>query len=824
MRTESVIFIAIIAFAAVLRFAGLSQGESDFVPAGASGVEAYYHFHPDEETLVRAALRLQSLFEPPLTAYGTLPMLLARGVLAACGLFYDGPLEVGGGSRAFVIQTLRFFSALCSLATVAVVFYIGRRYWSFGVGALAALFIALAPIAIQQGHFYTVDGVFTLLALAVLGFALQAVAAERRGLLVVAGVLVGLAGATRLNGLLLGAVVALALLLGRDLDWRNAIARLKRPDLWLAGLAALVTLLLLEPYLVTQPEILLRDDWSDDFGYSLKVARGEVMRPWSMVDMHTVPFLHYWTDLWPQAVGWPLTVLFVLGFAYALWRREWAGLVIASWCGCYFLTIGGLHTKHVRYLLPMLPGLSLLAAALGVELYRRWQWKGGVVTGVVALYTMAYGIAFAGIYRVEDSRIQAARWIFAEVPSGQNIGLETGGFSVQGLIDGQRYGKHFINSSRLFSTRGYMTCATELDYLQGQLDEAHYVAITDVNRYRQYAAVPVHFPVLHDFYTKLVAGELGFAPAARFKVYPTFLGMRFGGDWAEPSFYGYDHPAVHVLRRTDKVDAVWAEWRAALLVDPRCADGALAAVAAALASDDLARAETLMREIATGYPDMRLASLLAADLHGRLDRPAQVQQALGRYTWGYEDRSHSAQLLPWAAGVSLVDLGLLDLARTALEDGANKRSFIRSDYKKMMAKSYASIASDLVRREERALGAEIYELAALIDPHPFFYNELAELALRQARWQEALAWWDTSLELAADQVNILRLAGRTAYQHERYPQALDLLMRAVELDQGLSLAQQRADYAALAAAAEQVGEVVRAAELRGRADGVGGRE
>ena len=157
-------------------------------------------------------------------------------------------------------------------------------------------------------------------------------------------------------------------------------------------LAALVTPLLLQPYLVTKPEILQRTDFSDDFGYSLQVAR------------------------------------------------------------------------------------------------------------------------------VEDSRIQAARWIFAEVPSGQNIGVETGAFSVQGLIDSQRYGKHFIGSSRLFSTRGYLTCATGVDYLRGRLSDVHYVAITDVNRYRQYAAVAVLFPVLHDFYRKLVAGELGFAPSARWAV------------------------------------------------------------------------------------------------------------------------------------------------------------------------------------------------------------------------------------------------------------------------------------------------------------------
>ena len=114
------------------------------------------------------------------------------------------------------------------------------------------------------------------MALAALGLGFQAVATQRRGLLVVAGVLVGLVGATRLNGLLLGAMVVLAFLLGRDLDWRGVAAGFKRPDLWFAGLAALVTLLLLQPYLVTQSEIMQRTDFSDNFGYSLQVARGTI--------------------------------------------------------------------------------------------------------------------------------------------------------------------------------------------------------------------------------------------------------------------------------------------------------------------------------------------------------------------------------------------------------------------------------------------------------------------------------------------------------------------------------------------------------------------
>ena len=80
-------------------------------------------------------------------------MFFGRGVLEVVGLFYHGPLEVGGESRALVFQTVRFFWALCSLATVILVFGIGRRFWGIGVGVLAALCVGLAPIALQQAHF-----------------------------------------------------------------------------------------------------------------------------------------------------------------------------------------------------------------------------------------------------------------------------------------------------------------------------------------------------------------------------------------------------------------------------------------------------------------------------------------------------------------------------------------------------------------------------------------------------------------------------------------------------------------------------------------------
>ena len=62
-----------------LRFVGLTRGISDFDPSRQSDQQTFYHFHPDEETLIRAALVLESSCAPPMTAYGLLPLYMLRG-------------------------------------------------------------------------------------------------------------------------------------------------------------------------------------------------------------------------------------------------------------------------------------------------------------------------------------------------------------------------------------------------------------------------------------------------------------------------------------------------------------------------------------------------------------------------------------------------------------------------------------------------------------------------------------------------------------------------------------------------------------------------
>ena len=373
MRKENILLIVVLLLGAVLRLTGLTRGHADFSLPNGERYAAFYTFHPDEETLLRAALSLSSTIEPPLTAYGVFPMLAARAALGMGSVFASGEMSFDEDAmRPVLFVVARLLYIAFSMASLFVVWWIGRAHFGLYAGLWAALFVACAPLAIQQAHFYTIDGVFVFLNVAALACGLQALSAERRGWYIVCGLCIGLAAATRLNGALCGVALAVVYVLKDGPN--SARARLRRPDLWLTALVGIVVLLSLQPYLLFNSELMQRAQSSDDFAYSLQIARGQVLKPWTLFDLHTTPYLHYWTQLWPQAIGWPLTCALLVGAGYALWRRSWPQMLLLLWSVLYFLSIGSLHTKHVRYLLPLLPVLSLLAAAAGEALHRRWRW------------------------------------------------------------------------------------------------------------------------------------------------------------------------------------------------------------------------------------------------------------------------------------------------------------------------------------------------------------------------------------------------------------------------------------------------------------------
>jgi 4-amino-4-deoxy-L-arabinose transferase-like glycosyltransferase len=764
--------IAAVLAALALRITGWDRGVVTATPPEAaqqSDTYSFYHYHPDETTLIRAALDFRDPTKPPLTAYGTLPMYLASAAIT-CAAWYTGePADLATTSgRRLSVYSVRALSILLSLAVLVVLWLVARSIWGEYTALLAVLLIGAVPLAIQQAHFYTVDAPFVLLAMLCLGAALRLHERSRTPAYLIAGLLIGLTAATRLNGLLMAVVLVTAhVTLPPKIGWRRILRRLGTPALWYAGLASLATLFLLQPHLLFEPESMLRSVDTNDFAYSVAIARGEVLRPWSLADMHTIAYLHFWTALWPQGAGWPMTLLLLSGWSWAVARGGRNERLVAFGCALFFLSIGGLHTKHVRYLLPLLAPLVLLAAHMVVDLCGRHRWRRWVIGGTLAClcYTWVYGMAFSRIYQVADVRTTAGDWIKRHVPPAAVIAIERGGFSLRGSFSAAVYQEHDLNTTTVFATRGYLTCGAAARYLSSRLEWADWVAIADVNRYRQYTAAADLYPVAASFYSRLIEGDLGFEPRQRLKVYPRVAGITFVDDDAEPSFLGFDHPAVHILQQGSEHRMRLASWREQAPALAGCADLDLAVAAQGLKSGDYGSAEQALAKARNFTPG--LADLLQGVIHLRRGEAELAQVFVDAFAGGAADRSLSGVLLPWATATSLAELGMDDEAARILELGWERRHGLRPVDQEIMAKSYMYVAAQFSAADRGDLEERAYMMAADLWESPLTLNTAAQLVHERGAGRVALSLWERSLSLEDGQVEILLAAGNAAVATEQ---------------------------------------------------------
>ena len=105
-----------------LRLAGLDRGASDFAVPGQF---EYYQFHPDEATLVRAALAPIDPFGPPFTAFGLLPVYVLRALLWAQDLSASDLNIVAERQQVFL--TARAIAVLLSVLVLCMTWVLAKE-------------------------------------------------------------------------------------------------------------------------------------------------------------------------------------------------------------------------------------------------------------------------------------------------------------------------------------------------------------------------------------------------------------------------------------------------------------------------------------------------------------------------------------------------------------------------------------------------------------------------------------------------------------------------------------------------------------------------
>ncbi len=361
----------------------------------------------------------------------------------------------------------RQLSAVTDVLSLMLLFLIGEWLYSRRVGLLAAALGALAVMQIQQSHFLTTDNfavLFTMLALfAAVRVAIPRESERGKGWVWYAlfGVALGMAVASKVNLAPLAGMVALAALLrvSREVNLRadfwQAVRRVILP-LALAGVLSLVAFRVTQPMAFRAPQgdtTILTLTPNPDWVESMKVASNE------LAGINAGPPGEQWTGRIPLVFPWTNMVIWGMGpllglaawggFAWAAVRafRRKAGwrahILPLVWVGGYFLFMGTRHVMSMRYFLPMYPFMMLFAAWGLTELWRkrspasqtRFSAVGLSLTGVVLLGTLAWAWSFTGVvYRQDNTRIQATRWMYQNVPAPVSLQIaSSAGVQVQPL-------------------------------------------------------------------------------------------------------------------------------------------------------------------------------------------------------------------------------------------------------------------------------------------------------------------------------------------------------------------------------------------------------
>jgi hypothetical protein len=298
-----------------------------------------------------------------------------------------------GGWSPTAYLLCRLTNVAFGAASLVLLFFVGRRLFGDAEGlAAAGVLAAFRRHVISSAHFKP-DILVLLLTLLTFWWALAAAWKPRRRAFLRAGVGVGLATAAKYTG----AGAALAVTAAALVRWRERGTRWKHVAwLLLAGMAAVVTFLLLNPW-VGDLYRFLREL---AHGYSVTGVQ-EHSSPWVVLRLATVSVLthHGWTAWFVAggviALAWRVAQPSAWEPAWDERRRIGALLLLVQAVGYALAHAAVFPAFRAQNILPIAPFTSLIGGWAMVESYR-WLvrlWAGARHPAVAVLVGSLAGIA-----------------------------------------------------------------------------------------------------------------------------------------------------------------------------------------------------------------------------------------------------------------------------------------------------------------------------------------------------------------------------------------------------------------------------------------------
>ncbi len=410
-----------------------------FAAAAAYGMRAdlpFSRFATEEEQVFYAVkfgtgdLNPHYFLHPPFFAYVLFGLYGATFVIGrAAGAF----ASVADFERLFFTDPTLFFvigrTFILGLGVLGLWLFFRlaqRLYHRPAIALLATAFLSVSVLHVTAAHYANTDIPMMVLAFLALGTVVRVLQEGRLRHYGLAGLLIGLATATKYNAAWLSVALALAHLIRTSragAPWRE---RLFAPKL-LAGMGLIVVGFFLGcPYAVLDGKTFLA---------SVQKLRWELMTSeYHFASYRTQGSGHWFilTSVLPSAIGAPLTVVSLIGLAYALWKRRPEDLWLAGLVLTFIGYVGTWDIIKPRYFIYIVPALLLVAARWCVVLADRLRAGPIRVTALAAGWAVLVALPVQAIVRFDRQvaqtpvALQASDWMARHVPSGTPVAVMAG--------------------------------------------------------------------------------------------------------------------------------------------------------------------------------------------------------------------------------------------------------------------------------------------------------------------------------------------------------------------------------------------------------------
>jgi 4-amino-4-deoxy-L-arabinose transferase-like glycosyltransferase len=495
-----------------------------------------HYLHPDERLYVNTSnislpksiaefFSPESPLNPKMFYYGTFPLYIYKIINV---IIFP--------SINFTIVS-RLVSSVFSIFTIPLIFFLSRHLFSKKISIIATFIFTFAAGLIQHAHFNTTESILTFLLTLITLLSISLVKHKNYILVLSLGILVGIAYATKIVGLTFILIPAISFTL---------IVKKIKPLKIITLTLAFVISIIIAGFIFAPYQIIDYNQFSSEQSYMQGVTYGKDKPPFIIIYENTIPYVYQLIRIFPFTFGFISLPLALIGFYLILrlyFKRKTNSshyIFILLYPILYFTWSGVWYAKFSRYYILLFPFLSIYAG------YFLSKLKNIYIIILLSLIAVN-GMLFVKTYSKENTRVEASKWIYNNIPNQSKIAGEHWDDNLPLPIT-NNFNKQYEMSQLAVYDQDSPEKTLKLSV---NLAENDYFIISSRRVYYSILRNKDKYPTTNNFYKLLFNERLGYKLEKSFTNYPFY----FSDDFADETFQSYDHPPVYVFKNIDKFSA-----------------------------------------------------------------------------------------------------------------------------------------------------------------------------------------------------------------------------------------------------------------------------